>query len=276
MTPLFVLPFDHRASLARELLGAEGHLTGKQRKQLAELKLIVYNGFLAARKRYTGDGALAILVDEEFGAPVISKARKAGIPFALTMEASGKPSFTFDRSDWRSRLTTVRPTFAKALVHYVPGDETHNALSRVRLRQLSNYCAAHGIDFMLEVLTGDQTGKKKEEAMRTAITEFLADGVRPTLWKIEGLSEAAAWKRLGKIARAPMVILGRGAAKAQVAAWITAAARSGKVTGFAIGRTIFLHPLQQYIKKAYTKHQAEAAIAKNFLAFTTLWHNTNR
>ena len=82
---------------------------------------------------------------------------------------------------------------------------------------------------------------------------------------------AKQWKEIYKVAKSDLVILGRGASKAKVEDWIIAAAKSGVVSGFAIGRTIFYKPLEQFKDKKITRKQAVEKIAKNYLYFIKLW-----
>ncbi len=46
--PLYVLPFDHRASFQTNLLGWKGVLTAEQTARVAASKEVVYDGFKAA------------------------------------------------------------------------------------------------------------------------------------------------------------------------------------------------------------------------------------
>lgn len=269
MTPLFFLPFDHRASLARELLGVAYPVNRTDGKRIIELRKVIFDGFLLARKQYRGNGALAILTDEEFGRPVIATAKKHGIPLALTMEASGKTRFTFDRLDWRSRLHAVGPMWAKALVHYVPGNEKDNATSRKNLKLLSDYCKKEQIDFLLEPLVGDGD-------LVAAIRELRKAGVRPTLWKLEGRETMAAWHALAKVAGVPMIVLGRNETQKKVDAWLTTGAKSGDTIGLAVGRTVFMEPLKKLTAKKITKKAAVAQIAKGFLHCITVWEKGAR
>ena len=46
--PLYVLPFDHRASFETGMFGWKGELTPEQTAQIAEAKRVIYDGFKAA------------------------------------------------------------------------------------------------------------------------------------------------------------------------------------------------------------------------------------
>ncbi len=46
--PLYILPFDHRASFETGMFGWKGALTAEQTAQIAATKRVIYDGFVAA------------------------------------------------------------------------------------------------------------------------------------------------------------------------------------------------------------------------------------
>ena len=46
--PLYILPFDHRASFQKKMFGWNGTLTAEQTAQIAAAKQVIYDGFKAA------------------------------------------------------------------------------------------------------------------------------------------------------------------------------------------------------------------------------------
>lgn len=271
MKPLFILPFDHRTSFARDVLSATYPVTAQEKKQLIAYKEVVFDGFLAAREHYTGNATLGILVDEEFGTPILTKAKKLGIPFAITTESSVHEPFGFVHKDFGRVLKKWMPTWAKALVYYTVGNEKMNAATRKKLRTLSAFCKKEHIDFMLEVLVkGDGIQRTLMERM---IDEIHEDGIAPTLWKIEGLDHVDDWTSLAKHAKAPIIVLGRGESAKQVDTWLAVGAASGKTIGFAVGRTIFLKAIQDLHDKKITREKAVERIAKNYLHCIKVWES---
>lgn len=270
--PLYILPFDHRGSFAKDLLDATYPVKGADKRTLIACKEVIFDSLLYAKARYKGEGALATIIDEEFGAIVIKQAKKLGVPFALTTEAPTHGVFSFVHgAAFGTALKKINPTFAKALIYYTPGNEPVNKVTRARLKKLSAWCEKEQMDFMLEVLVGDMPESKKETAIATSIDELQAAGIRPNVWKIEGLPTAQAWKRLAKHTDASLIMLGRGESPKQVDAWLKAGAQSGKAIGFAIGRTIFLKPLQNFVAEKLTREKTVEAIGKNYLRAITLW-----
>ena len=144
-----------------------------------------------------------------------------------------------------------------------------NAQNVKRLAELSDVCAEEGIGLVLEPLL-DGKGSPRRRAL-AMVRDFTRAGIRPTIWKLEGLPRKGDWKALAKVAKAPMIVLGRGESKTHVENWVKTAATSGVVDGFAIGRTIFLEPLRDVLAKRCTRTQAAERIAKNYLHFVKLW-----
>ena len=273
---LFVLPFDHRATFAKELLGFHyPRLSPAQKKTVSDYKHIVWEGFLKARttlssSRTRGSSKLAILVDEEFGATILKDATRKKIPFALSVEKSGQQLFDFEYGKtFGAHIKKWKPAYAKALVRYNVQDTQGNRTQNTRLKILSGFCKKSGVPFMIEpLMTG--TGSRFEQLAQT-VKEMTAAGVSPALWKVEAMDTAAQWKQLRALTAAPIIFLGRGDTKAHVEKWLKTAAKSGTVDGFAIGRTIFLNALMDFRDKKLTRVQTVETIAKNLTYFINLW-----
>lgn len=268
--PLFVLPFDHRTGFAKELLSAPYPLSAAKARQARALKALIFEAFLRAPKLLKTKHHLALLVDEDLGAEIIPKAKKLKLSLIVPVEKSGGIfSFEYGKK-FADHLKKVRPSMAKALVRYNLGDEGVNRLQRSRLKELAKVCKEQKIPLMLEVLLTGKEGNS-EESLGTMFAEFQNDGIQPEVWKLEGISSAAAWRRLAPLAKAPIILLGRGESKKDVEGWVKAGAESGQLAGFAIGRTIFLKPLQAFQAKKMTRKQAVEAIAENFVHFIHQW-----
>ena len=110
--PLYILPFDHRASFQTGLFGWKGELTAEQTARVAESKQVVYEGFKAAvaggvPKEYAG-----ILVDEQFGAAILADANKAGYITSAPAEMSGETRAMYDRIRQLLEVPTLPPARA--------------------------------------------------------------------------------------------------------------------------------------------------------------------
>ncbi len=149
--PLYVLPFDHRASFSKELFGWHGELSPDQIAEIAAIKRVIFDGFKAAAVPKDRAG---ILVDEQFGAAILRDARKQGSITCCPAEKSGQDEFDFEYgADFARHIEQFDPTFCKVLVRYNPGgDKAMNRRQAARLRQLSDYLHASGRPYMFELL----------------------------------------------------------------------------------------------------------------------------
>lgn len=275
--PYFILPFDHRSTFAKKLMGFDYPTQNPDEvEQIKEMKNVVFDGFLEARQQIPDQAEhTGILVDLEFGSQIIKRVKKLGISFAVSTEKSGHKVFTFEYGDqFGQKLIEVLPTYAKALVHYDNRRKEDNVIQRARLKNLSDFCRHHQIDLMLEPLMEGEGALV--EQMINCMKEFLAEGIKPTLWKIEGLESVEDWQRVSEVTDVDIIVLGRGEDRDAVERWIEVGAASGIVDGFAIGRTIFLEALMKLKTGEIDREEAVQKIAKNYLYFIRRWMEAGR
>ena len=144
--PLYILPFDHRASFEKGLFGFTPPLTPEQTATVAASKQVVYDGLKLALTQGVPREAAGVLVDEQFGAAILRDGRAQGLITCCPVEKSGQNEFQFEYGDqWRDHIAEFKPTFAKALVRYNPeDDEAMNRRQAERLRELGEYAHANG------------------------------------------------------------------------------------------------------------------------------------
>ncbi len=102
-----------------------------------------------------------------------------------------------------------------------------------------------------------------------AAAELTESGLRPDLWKLEGMATSAQYATVAAACGAnsgdvSCLVLGRGADEAAVDRWVTRAAPVPGFAGFAVGRTLWWEPLRAHLSSAATAVEAAAAITSNF------------
>ena len=219
--PLYILPFDHRASFQKKMFGWDGALTPEQTASIATAKRVIYDGFLAAVNAGVAKEKAGILVDEQFGAAILQDARAAGYITCCPAEKSGQEEFDFEFGEqFAEHIEAFHPTFCKVLVRYNPeGDPEVNRTQASRLRRLSDYLRGGTSRslFMFELLVpaekdeldqvhGDTRAydlQLRPGLMEKAIGEMQNAGVEPDVWKVEGLDrrEDCERDRSGRAAR---------------------------------------------------------------------------
>src|SRR6266478_2342867 len=156
--PLYVLPFDHRATFSKNMFGWQGPLSPEQTAEITAAKQVIFDGLKAAVARGVPKNRAGILVDEQFGTAILHDARKQGFITACPAEKSGQDEFDFEYGpNFASHVEQFNPTFCKVLVRYNPGcDKAMNRRQAARLRQLTDYLHASGRLFMFELLVPAQ------------------------------------------------------------------------------------------------------------------------
>ena len=268
--PLYILAFDHRGSLQKGLLELAGDPTPEEAARISDVKAVIYDGFHAAIAAGVTPGEAAILVDEQFGAPIARAAAARNELFAMTVEKSGGDELAFEYgNDFGAHLETFNPSFAKVLVRYNPdGDAALNARQAALLKLLAEWLHDHGRKLLLEVVIPptsaqlvavDGTTHRYDAEVRPrltlhTITALHDAGVETDVWKIEGLDRRDDCERVGTLIRSGerrqqvgCVVLGRGASAARVDHWLRQAAGVPGYLGFAIGRTLWWDSIKGYL-----------------------------
>jgi 5-dehydro-2-deoxygluconokinase len=291
--PLYVLPFDHRATFSKNMFGWQEPLSTEQTAEIAAAKQVIYDGFKAVVADGVPRDRAGILVDEQFGAAILRDARKQGFLTACPAEKSGQDEFEFEYGpDFARHIEQSNSTFCKVLVRYNPGAYKEcKRRQAARLRQLSDYLHISGRLYMFELLVPPQPaqlqrlGNDKKAydlqlrptLMVQAIHELQDSGVEPDVWKIEGIERredcqkvVAAVRRAGRD-KVGCIIQGRGEDDQKVRQRLTAAAKVPGFIGFAVGRTTFWDPLVNFRAQKISREAAVAQIAASYRTWVDLF-----
>jgi len=291
---LFIMPFDHRGSFQEKLFGITGrNPTPEETQLIASYKQIIYDGFKKAVAAGVPKDKAGILVDEQFGTEILKDAALQGYMTACCAEKSAQEEFDFEYGNqYGAHILKFNPTFVKVLVRYNPqGNAALNHRQAERLKQLSDYCHSHGNKLMFELLVpalaeqltamgGDLAKYDRElrpKLMIQTMKQIQDYGIEADIWKLEGIEtredshQVAQQARIGGRQNVGVIVLGRGENVEKVKHWLTTAAQTPGLIGFAVGRTIFWDPLKDTKDGKISKEEAIQQIAKNYKAFCDLW-----
>ena len=311
--PLYLLPFDHRHSYVTNMFKFSMPLTPAQRNEVIDSKLLIYEGFkfalseqpigsaMDARRLEAGRidaKSAAILIDEEFGTPILNDAAQYHFSTALSVEKSGVDEFDFEYGEnFAQHIETFNPTFAKILVRYNPdGDAAMNARQAARMRRLSDYCQRTQRLFMLELLVPATPSQLTDAThandlyddnlrpalMAQAIRALQEAGIAPDIWKVEGLIKRDDCEEIVRTVRregrdkASCIVLGRNASEAKVVKWLSVAASVEGFIGFAVGRTTFWDAVAQYREQKISRQDARLQIAKRYLEWVSVFEQARQ
>jgi myo-inositol catabolism protein IolC len=297
---LYILAFDHRGSFQKKMFGIEGDPTPEETDQIADAKLLIYEGLEKATEQGVDPHATGCLVDEQFGEPkgVPQKAKDAGLLLAMPVEKSGQNEFDFEYGDdFGAHIERFDPDFSKVLVRYNPeGDAGMNERQTERLKRLADWLHEHDRKFLFELLVpaedhqlekvgGDADrydAELRPELMRRTITEFQDAGVEADIWKIEGIDTQEDCERIAETCRRDgrdgviCVVLGRGANDDKVDHWLRQGAPVEGYAGFAIGRTIWWDALKGFEDGDLERDDATSQIAEKYLRFVQVYRDAAR
>jgi 5-dehydro-2-deoxygluconokinase len=291
---LFILPFDHRGSFQAKLFGIKDREpTAEETRTIASYKKIIYDGFKKALEDGVPVDKAGVLVDEQFGAEIVRDAAKNGYAFAMPTEKSGQDEFDFEFGhQFEEHIKKFDPTFVKVLVRYNPeGDAGMNKRQLQRLKRLSDFCHRDGNKFMFELLvpateaqlkrvngsTAQYDATLRPKLMVQSMDEIQRAGVEPDIWKLEGIETAEDSRAVANQARTGgreyvgVIVLGRGENEEKVRTWLSVAARTPGVIGFAVGRTVFWDALKGHKEGKLSREKAVAQIADIYRGFCELW-----
>lgn len=295
MTPggrLYLLAVDHRGSFER--------MAGRDPAVLVAAKLLVWQGFLDALANGAPRDAAGILIDEQYGSDVAREARREGVVFALPVEKTGRDEFEFEHGDDFGRaIEAYDPSYAKALVRYNPeGREDLNHRQVARLRTLSDWLRAHDRRLLFELLvppTDEQLrsvggnrdrydGEVRPHLMTLAIEALQDAGIKPDLWKIEGVDDRHACRAIARTARREgrdavgCLVLGRGASAERVDDWLRAGAGVDGYVGFAVGRSIFADAVRDFAAdpSGYDRQRGVEEISARYRRFISVYQDADR
>ncbi len=255
---LYILAFDHRNTFIKN---------GFSEKEIISAKQIIYEAFKSAVSNRIPKENGAILIDEQFGDEILKDAISSGYITLLTTEKSGQKKFEFEYGDdFEGHIKKFNPTFVKALVHYQENED----FGKDELKKLNDFCKTSNFKFLIEILTD---ADEKSELTKTAILEFQELGIEPDVWKIEGMNRPEDYSAVISQARSggrdnvAIVVLGRGESVENVNIWLKAGAKVDGVVGFAIGRSIFWQPLEDFHKGKITREAAAKQIGQSYMQF---------
>jgi 5-dehydro-2-deoxygluconokinase len=300
--PLYILPFDHRATFAQKMFGKDSilDLNSEEKELIREFKMLIYKGFKDALEKLIPTDYAAVLCDEEFGSEVLLDALHNRFNTILTVEKSGEKEFKFQYEDFREHIKKYHPTFAKVLIRYNPADEEGlKNRQKQNLKMVSDFCHENNFKFLLEVLVIPTESQLKDAGTKVAFdTKFRCDlavemvkdlqdfGIEPDVWKLEGFETIKDYEKVlkaikrGRRENVNLVVLGRGANEEKVNEWLRTGvkeewfevgAKVEGVIGFAVGRTIFWQALEKFHNGEIGKNEVIQSVSENFQKFYKLF-----
>ncbi len=273
---LMALAIDHRKQLA-DLCRSLGVETTK----LERLKLLAIE---AAARTADGGAGFGVLCDGRYGRAALFKAEEYGLWVARPVEEPGSIPLSFECGhDLGAHLIEWPASHvAKALCFYHPDDKSvlRGAQDRALLH-LQEAALKLGREFLIEIIAG-KSAPLEETTVADVLDHLYSLGIKPDWWKLEPQISPAAWARIDAViarhdpACRGVVILGLEAEETELRAAFQDSAGSRSVKGFAVGRTIFSHAAELWLRGEIDDEAAIEDMASRFRSLVALWRGRNR
>lgn len=268
---LTVLAMDHRSQF--EDLIAE---TGGDPARIPHFKTLALK---AVEVVANGSDRFGVLLDGRFGFEALAEAaehdywigRPIELPKSRPLEFESSADVATELAEWP--LNHV----VKCLVFYHPDDEADLRDRQERqLLRLFDACRKTRHELLVEVILPRDMDSDIHTVAR-AIRRLYSLGIRPDWWKLEPVSDPAAWREISAAVNENdplcrgVVLLGLSAPEAELLASFEVAAPFPIIKGFAVGRTIFYDVAREWLSNRMDDQAAVAALAGKFKVLVDAW-----
>ena len=269
---LFAFAFDHRHQF--DDLASR---TGRDTAAIGQFKTFAYQ---AVRQVAADTDGVGLLVDDEQGQTALHSSADSGLWTGRPAEASGVyplalnmgPDIGTHLAEWPVTQTV------KLLLPYRlddPADirDHHDQL----LARLYDACRTAGRELLVEIITSHSGQPVAADDIPVIMEHIYQQGIYPDWWKLEPVEQAAFWQRCGAVVRTfdpyaqGIIVLGKQMPSDQLAAMFAAAKTDEMVKGFAIGRTIFWGPAEDWFAGRCDDQAAIRQMAAGFAGLIAAW-----
>ena len=221
-----------------------------------------------------------ILLDGRFGQEALDQATGKGLwigrpvelPGARPIRFEGGPDLGCSLREWPAEHCV------KCLVFYHPDDPADLRAEQERqVLILADASRRTGHDLLLEVIPSKSEAPVDERTLARAMRRFYALGVHPDWWKLPDPGSDAAWGDIAGVIEAHdphcrgVLLLGLDAPEAELFAAFATARRHPVCKGFAVGRTIFGKPAEEWLAGRINDQQAIQAMASAYRRLIDAW-----
>jgi myo-inositol catabolism protein IolC len=281
---LFILPCDHTDILSA-MWEASVQADSDRAAWITRVKGIVLDGLVEAVAAGASRDCVALLMDDEFGAPVLERAKAAGIARIVPMDSGEVGPFRLRYGDdFERHIYDTDPDVVSALISYNPESSEASAQLR-RFAPVAKWQSGSKRQFLLElqvlpaddIRSPDETDRwvagQRPALIAQAMTDLTGLGVVPDIWKLQDCAREKDYDAIVAAARATgrsdvrLVVLGGGATSEHVDLMLSKVALVEGFEGFAVGRSVWAEPIRAFASGLIGAEEAARQIAESFLHF---------
>jgi 5-dehydro-2-deoxygluconokinase len=271
---LMALAIDHRAQL--EALADQA---GADRARIAKFKSLAVD---AAAEVAEGKPGFGMLLDGTYGREALFAAVGHNFWLGRPVEKPGSRPLLFETADLGAHLVEWPVVHTvKCLCFYHPDDDAAlKAAQEQALLTLNDACRTVGREMMVEIISSKH-GALGPRTTADVLARLYALGIKPDWWKLESQTSDEAWQAIDQAIEANdqycrgVVVLGLEAPEDALLESFRRAARSRRVKGFAVGRTIFADAARRWLGGEIDDGQAVADMAARFGRLVAAWRSVS-
>lgn len=265
---VLALAFDHRKQFAD--LAAK---SGAGAKEIEQFKRLLGQALEQMPPAISG-----AIIDDTYGFDPLTRLTGTGRWLARPVEVPGSLPLEFEAGDRLTETMRTWPTehVAKCLAAYDPSDHAElRGKQEAALIALQNAVNATGRRWLLEVIPPDFS--KNPYLVAQSVEALYRAGLFPTWWKLPALESADEWKKIASIIRkndaycAGVIVLGLDQPLEELTPKLKLAKESGIGVGFAIGRSIWRKPAEQWFAKILSDKETIELIEREFKHVLSAW-----
>jgi 5-dehydro-2-deoxygluconokinase len=270
---IYALAFDHRIQLETM---AKKH--GSDIDKISALKKLIAKALHRVIEEEGLEGHAGLLVDGRFGEQVLEAETGKGLWLGRPVELPQSRPLQFEMGNNISAELASWPTehIVKCLVFYHPDDtELMRSQQDQKLRDLYDACLHSGNELLLEVILPDDMPAQDDDLVR-AMNAIYQLGIYPEWWKLPPPT-VHQWPAINASIESNdphchgVILLGLNQTEAVLAKGFNAAASETRCKGFAIGRSIFIEPAEDWFARRADDEQTIMRIAEKFTSIVKAW-----
>ena len=271
---LAIFAIDHRSQL--EELAANCDVP---ESRISELKNLAVK---AVESISDVDMDIGILLDGRHGTEALFQ--MAGTPYwtgrAIELPGSRPLDFDTEKTVGGEMLEWDKAQVAKCLCFYHPDDPSDLRVAQER-RVLDAYKASResGREFLLEIISSKH-GPVTSSTVSDVMDRMYEIGVYPDWWKLEPAIDADTWKNISSVIERNdphchgILILGLAGNADDIVDCFHTTTDYPRIKGFAVGRTIFQSPAQDWLMGQIDDEEVILQLKQNFEFLINGWRST--
>jgi 5-dehydro-2-deoxygluconokinase len=264
--------FDHRSQL-EALCDAAGVTHG----HIPYFKDLCFQALIQVRAQRRD---LGLLLDGRYGQDTLARATGQGLWIGRPIELPGSRPLRFDDGPDLGRVLKEWPRehCVKCLAFYHPDDpEALRSEQIERLQILQDAARGTFHDLLIEIIASKSGLPEDDRTIARAIRQLYEAGLYPDWWKLPDPGSDAAWTAVAEAITAHdphcrgVLLLGLEAPEAALEAAFARAAGHPICKGFAVGRSIFGGPAEDWLNNRIDDQTAIDRMADTYARLIAAW-----